>query len=500
MQKENLGQIISFNGTPSTSKAYFVLNNGEANRGQFLKIKTKKGYFLCFVNDIFRSNPYFENAMQVNENTSDAFPVEDWHNTIVELKVLGFLKNEKICRVSFPPYPGENVTLPTKNELELFLGLVENGLELGGIENTDAIVKVDTSKLLQKHLAILAMSGAGKSYLVSVLLEEILDNSKLGIVLFDVHGEYRHFAKPASKEYTDYSSKTKVIDCSKFRLSIDSVNIISKLIPDLSDVQKRALLKIISDLKSEVKDNGLFTIENIIERVDEEDSLKRATAARDSLIAKLRHIDSMGLFGKTNTLDNDLVVPGKLTILDLSNVLDMQRKQIIVSYISEFLFNSRLKGTVSPFLIVLEEAHQFIPEKAASDYAIARSIFETIAREGRKFGSALCLVSQRPINLSTTVLSQCNTHIFLRIINPNDLKHISESSEGLDYKNMEFITGLKVGEALMVGSAVKYPLFFKVREKKSQPQEYDLTLEDMATSFVKNKDKKDKDLDLYLGL
>jgi DNA helicase HerA-like ATPase len=498
--EKNIGQIISYQGTPSTSKAYFVLNNGEVNRGQFLKVKNKTGYFFCFVNDIFRSNPYFENAMHVNENTACVFPVEDWHNTIVELKVLGFLKEKKVCRVSFPPFPGENILLPTKEELELFLGLAEKGLELGSIENTEVKVKVDVSKLLQKHLAVLAMSGAGKSYFISVLLEEILDNSKLGVILFDVHGEYMHFARSVSKEYKDYSSKTKVIDCSKFKISVDSVSIFSKLIPDLSEVQKRALVKILTELKSEVSENGLFTIDKIIEKVDEEESLKRATTARESLVAKLRHIESLGIFGKTNTLDEDMVGTNKLTILDLSNVLDMQRKQLIVSYITEFLFNSRLKGSVPPFVIVLEEAHQFIPEKASADYAIARHIFETIAREGRKFGSALCLVSQRPINLSTTVLSQCNTHVFLRIINPNDLKHISESSEGLDYKNMEFITGLRVGEALMVGNAVKYPLFFKVREKKSQPQEYDFTLEEMAEKFTKKKEKKDKDLDLYLGI
>ena len=113
--QENLGQIISFQGTPSTSKAYFVLNNGEVNRGQFLKIKNKKGFFFCFVNEIFRSNPYFENAMHVNEDTSNTFPVEDWHSTIVELKILGFLKAGKICRVAFPPYPGENILYPTFN-------------------------------------------------------------------------------------------------------------------------------------------------------------------------------------------------------------------------------------------------------------------------------------------------------------------------------------------------------------------------------------------------
>ncbi len=129
---------------------------------------------------------------------------------------------------------------------------------------------------------------------------------------------------------------------------------------------------------------------------------------------------------------------------------------------------------------------------------MAKSILETIAREGRKFGSCLCLISQRPVKLSTTVLSQANTHIILRITNPYDLKHIGESSEGLDSKSVEMISSLRVGEALVVGEASSYPVFFKVREKYSQDSHLDVSLSGLAKNYLKNSSNQDKDIEGFL--
>ncbi len=115
----------------------------------------------------------------------------------------------------------------------------------------------------------------------------------------------------------------------------------------------------------------------------------------------------------------------------------------------------------------LEEAHNFIPEGASSSDVPTKGVFETIAREGRKFLCSLVIISQRPIKLSTTVLSQCNTHIIMRITNPYDLGHIGQSSEGITNNTLKSLTSLQVGEALIVGEAVRYPVFIKVRKRES---------------------------------
>ena len=124
---------------------------------------------------------------------------------------------------------------------------------------------------------------------------------------------------------------------------------------------------------------------------------------------------------------------------------------------------------------------------SASHY---KSIIQKIAREGRKFHASLCLISQRPIQLSTTALSQCNTHIILRVTNPYDLEHIGKSSEGLTRDVMDTISSLRVGEALIVGEAVNYPLFVRVRPRQSRPSEHSIDMEAAAIRYMSSSKRR----------
>jgi DNA helicase HerA-like ATPase len=110
-------------------------------------------------------------------------------------------------------------------------------------------------------------------------------------------------------------------------------------------------------------------------------------------------------------------------------------------------------------------------------------MIETIAREGRKFCASLILISQRPVRLSTTVLSQCNTHVIMRVTNPYDLQHIGESSEGIDRSSLDTISSLRPGEALIVGSAVNFPVFMRVRERKSSESRLSRSLEEVSRQY-----------------
>jgi len=165
-------------------------------------------------------------------------------------------------------------------------------------------------------------------------------------------------------------------------------------------------------------------------------------------------------------------------------------------YFSKRFFDLRRDGRIPPTLVVVEEAHNFIPSDIQRTDALARGILETIAREGRKFGLGLCLISQRPVKLSSTALSQCNTHILLRMTNPYDLKHVAESSEGIDSRSERMITNLRPGEAIIVGAAVNFPVFVKVRRRKSQESKYEKSLTEMAREFEEKMSEVGEDLAL----
>ena len=346
------------------------------------------------------------------------------------------------------------------------------------------------------------------SYFVSVLLEELLSRSKeqgqIGIVVIDTHGEYTCFGEPVkqcdSKKFVDFSSKTKIINASKIKIACPRLNIhmIDSLIGNITPTQKRAMSSIFSKLSNEMKNgSGPFDLNTIKAEIESIENEK----IRSSLHAIVLELEELGLFGKIDDPSIiDFVKPGQLVVVNLNEIISEKKKQFIVSYISNRLFNERRSHSrkIPPFALFVEEAHNFIPEGTAKEHAIARSYLRTIAREGRKFGAALVFISQRPKRLDTTTLANCNTNIILRITNPYDLDHISQSSEGLDKQSIGIISSLRVGEALIVGEAVGAPTFFKVRLRKSAPSRHETTLEESAKAFQSDAEKKEEEINSFL--
>ncbi len=512
-EEKEIGTVISTAESPSPGSVDFVVSKGTVHRGQFVEFPCSDGTMIALVNDVFKTNRYFERADSVKEFESNGsalfeqFPTAEWEYLVAKTKPLGvFAADGSTKRPTFPPSPGTRVKTASSESLERFLNFdKEAGLHLGEIEHHSLPVKLNMSALLKKHLAILALSGAGKSYLVSVLLEELLDRKKLhgriATVVLDPHGEYSSFAEPVKgKGHRDYSSKTKMVRARDIQIGVPklSIGIVAGIIPGLSGPQKRDLSRAMNRLKQEMRQGvGPFDLNDLRDAVASDESIKENSKA--PLIGWIDSLRGMHLFAKTdNPSIADLIKPGQLTVIDLSDLVDLRKKQIIVSYFAQRLFYERRNKSVPPFLLVLEEAHQFTPERVAAETAISRGIIRTIAREGRKFGASLCLVSQRPVQLDTTALSQCNTHIILRITNPYDLKHVGESSEGLDSKSLDMITSLRVGEALIVGEATCFPVFFKVRKRRSMESRHEIPLEEAALRFEEGKEKKDSETEQLL--
>jgi DNA helicase HerA-like ATPase len=171
----------------------------------------------------------------------------------------------------------------------------------------------------------------------------------------------------------------------------------------------------------------------------------------------------------------NVINQGEISIFNLQNEISIRKKQIIVDYICNQLFYLRRKNEIPPFLLIIEESHQFCPE-AAHSKALSKYIIETIAREGRKFMACLCLISQRPKKLSTTALSQTNSKLILNIKNPYDLKHLMDSSEAITKDYADMISSLSVGEMLLMGNAVNYPIFVDIRERRFKSQSESVSL------------------------
>jgi len=478
----------------------FVLEGGPkeiiARRGEFVAVVTDNGTVIARVQDLLRTNRYYQHAEAVREYQSRGeplraiFPTDRWQYTVAKARVLGLWVDNRTARPYFAVSPGAVVRRIDESTLAAFLRLDnKEGLNLGTLAYQSLEFTPSINRLLSKHLAILAMSGAGKSYFVSVLLEELLSRKKsqgrLSVVVVDVHGEYSYLKdiRPEDLGLSENEFEVEHIRGSHIQIPVQSLSAetIGSLVADMSSIQVRDLRRILSEMSSTMK--GGFTLADVVTRVRDDETISKNT--REALIGWLINLDDTRLFGKSSVPNVKTVVkPGKITLIDLSDFISLKKKQIVVAHLASELLNLRRRDEIPPILLILEEAHQFCPE-SRHELALPKSRIETIAREGRKFHALLCLISQRPVKLSTTVLSQCSNQAIFRCTNPYDLDHIGKSSEGIDRPSLDAITTLEIGEALFVGETVSVPTFVKVRKRKFEPEGLGLNL----TDAVKRADK-----------
>lgn len=488
-----IGTVIQRSDTPTSQEFFFVhKNDSELGKGGYIQYQNN-GTVIARVGEVYKANEYFENPESIAESLSnqeelkEKFPVDSWQVSIGKANIMGKFQDGMIRRVTEAPSPGTELNKAEQSNVKEFLGLETGGIKMGEVQQQGIDAEFDMTDTLQKHFAILAQSGAGKSYSASVLLEELMDRDNApAIVAVDPHGDYTCFA-----EDEHYMNRVKVFGDKNISIAVSNLSA-DKLDAylDLTPAQKREMGKAFSQLESmENSDYGLDALKHAIQENEMNESTKYV------LNQKIREMRSMKIFGKVNSPSSNDIEPGKLNIIDLSDIINHQKKQIITAYFGRRFFRLRRSERIPPFLFLIEEAHNFAPEKAPSP---SRTVIEKMAREGRKFHASIGLISQRPVRLSTTALSQCNTQFILRVTNPNDLEHIAQSSEGItgDVKNS--IPGLKTGEAITIGEAVNYPTFIDVRERRSQESKSGETLEDKLQEWREEEEQMDQDAEAFM--
>ncbi|MDF2865900.1 MAG: hypothetical protein K0R72_718 [Clostridia bacterium] len=168
-----------------------------------------------------------------------------------------------------------------------------------------------------------------------------------------------------------------------------------------------------------------------------------------------------------------------VTIIDLSGV-PFDVLSITVSLISRILFDfaysSRKNNSLNsiPLLLVFEEAHKYVPKSELLKYKSSRNSIERIAKEGRKYGITLVIVSQRPSEVSETIFSQCNTFVAMRLTNPDDQNYVKRLLPDTFGKLTAVLSTLSSGEALLIGESIIIPSIIKVDKCELEPSSSDI--------------------------
>jgi DNA helicase HerA-like ATPase len=497
----SIGRIVSVTG----SKAIVLLDNTQDRRpttpsqrpemGTLLAIEQTNTVVLAIVSALSVPVP----AQRESDN-------EIW---IAELGLVGELWKSKDGKtasfnrgVTIYPSLGDRVRVASKAELEwAFCGDPRTSVRVGCIRQDSSIpamVRVDD--LLGKHFAILGTTGTGKSCTTALILRSILQkNPAAHIVLLDPHNEYA----------TAFAEWGEVISPRNLQLPFwlltfeelvevllgdvqarkAEVEILQELIPVAKSRYSSGRSKLNETLRKGLLDPGRFTVDTPVPY-----RISDLTTLIDERMGKLENrkdlqpyrqlktrIDTISqdaryafLFGSLTVVDGmaqilarifRVPVNGKpITILELTG-LPTEVINVVVSVLCRMTFDFALwsEGQV-PVTLVCEEAHRYVPANTNFGFEPCKRAIAKIAKEGRKYGASLCIVTQRPTEIDPTILSQCNTVFALRMSNDRDQQIVQSAVSDTGSGLLEFLPALGQREAIAFGDGVTLPVRIKFDE------------------------------------
>ena len=409
-------------------------------------------------------------------------------------------------------------------------------IDVGRLQQDNSIIaKVRVDDLLSKHFAILGSTGSGKSCTVALVLQAILDANPQGhVVLFDPHNEYsKSFGDKAEaitgdtldlplwifdfvetcellcSDIEDHAREEEeilhdVILKAKqlFDRSLQKNDVSSQInLDDLeADLQRSTHISLDSPVPYRIRDVVKLVDHNMgkLENANNLAPYKRLKRRINSIIADPRY----GFIFKNQTSPRpieDLVgrifrlpVNGKpISCLDFSSI-PSEMLNIVVSVVSRLAFElATWSERKLPILLVCEEAHRYIPKDRSLGFHSTRRIISRIAKEGRKYGVSLAIVSQRPSELEPSTLSQCSTIFSMRLSNEVDQKFVEAAVPDGATELLSFLPSLGVAEAMVFGESVNLPmrvilnnLAAEFRPHSSSAQFTELWQKDLATPHM----------------
>lgn len=427
---------------------------------------------------------------------------------IVEVELLG----EMLCDpsgayssfqrgVSVFPSIEAPVYLATTDDLaQVYAPLGTASVPVGTIyqaSSVPAYLRIDD--LMGKHFSIVGTTGSGKSCAVATILRAVIDhNPNAHVMLLDPHNEY-------ARAFTDRAVVLGPDEGLRLPYWLFNFDELAEIVlgSDRGDLEQRKILaetvlaakqphfaRIGLDKTGTVDTPMPYRMSDVLSYLDRAmgalnrpESVAAFQTVKSRIIALQADARYSFVFGHSLSLRDEMSeilsnlfripVNGRpITILDIS-AIPSEVLNVVVSLVCRLAFDFAMwSETAVPITIVCEEAHRYAPRDRELGFEPTKRALSRIAKEGRKYGVSLCVVTQRPSDLAPSLLSECNTMFALRMTNHDDQDilrdALSEASHGL----MNFLPALRNGEAIAVGEGVSMPMriSFTTLPEKDRPK------------------------------
>ncbi|MBU1213348.1 MAG: DUF87 domain-containing protein [Alphaproteobacteria bacterium] len=494
----SIGRIVSVTG----SKAIVLLDGAQDSAARAMSQRPEMGTLLA-IDTATTIVLAIVSALSVPVPAQREGESEIW---IAELGLVGELWRLEDGGFSFNrgvtiyPALGDRVRVAGKSELRLaFCGTDHKSVSVGTLRQDSSIpARIRVDDLLGKHFAILGTTGTGKSCTTALILRSILnENPAAHIVLLDPHNEYA----TAFKEWGEVISPRNM-QLPFWLLTFEEI--IEVLI---ADPERKAEIEILQELipiakakyaasrsgaeqngrlRRNPNDAGRYTVDTPVPyRISDLTSIiddrmgklenKRDLSPYRNLKSRIEQITQDAryafMFGSLTVYDGMAQILGRIfrvpvnnkpiTILELTG-LPPEIVNVVVSVLCRMTFDFAVWGEGKvPVTLVCEEAHRYVPASSEAGFGPCKRAIAKIAKEGRKYGASLCIVTQRPAEIDPTILSQCNTVFALRMSNDRDQaivqSAVSDTGSGL----LDFLPALGQREAIAFGDGVSLPVRIK---------------------------------------
>ncbi len=418
-------------------------------------------------------------------------------------EILGGPERPKFQRgVTNYPTIGDSVELITHQDLRtVYAPVGSDQIEVGTLQQDASVTAyVDVEELLSKHFAILGSTGVGKSTGVSLVLNEILKSRpNLRIFLLDVHNEYGRCFGERSLVLNPRNLKLpfwlfnfeEIVDVLFGGRSVgpEELEILAEVIPLAKGIyaqqmnadkigSKRASARIgytgdtpvpyrLVDVVSLI-DERMGKLENRSSRIIYHKLISRIDTVRNDPRYTFM-FDNANVGGDTmaEVIGHLFRLPANgrpMTIMQLAG-FPVEVVDSVVSVLCRMAFDFGLwSDGVSPLLFVCEEAHRYVSADSKIGFGPTRRAVSRIAKEGRKYGVFLGLVTQRPAELDATIISQCNTLFTMRLANDRDQALLRSAVSDAAANLLSFVPSLGTREVLAFGEGVALPTRLRFKE------------------------------------
>lgn len=531
-----MGIVLSGSTSKKAVVQLYAEYEGKVREGEFCFIRFPEHEIklLCRINKIIPYSEFFEegDAWSEARRRMAQIPTEISRKYYtLEIEILGEVKSGSLSEVSVPPPPGsEVVRIENKEEILEVIGskgeekaLVEFG-RLFGYREVPFFLDLDAVPM---HLAVLGVTGSGKSYTVGYLIERMSEievgslKTALTTVVIDANGDYLDYYEAYYIKHQKIGNYNNVIrfvfNKSPARLRRGVKTISMDL--DVFDAREVAELVIIYYTGGSLNELQVAGLETALRRLHEEGYSMSSLFLEDRnfrgrLMAELERAKDEKLIHeqtlqaikralnkfKGDAVDSYELVTYKGQVTFSSNFVDeitnpknptlvlidfsadgapgapLQLKQLVVAYITKLLLKKfteyKISGSDRILLLIIEESQNYCPnlETYPIGYSLARDNLAQIATQGRKFGLSLCLVSQRPSFVDQIVLSMVNTFIIHRI-SAGDIPFVKRVAGGLPEIIEDKLTSLATGRAIIIGqmNRLGFPVIVDIPERKIKP-------------------------------